>query len=458
VIEAARPRVDLEPAQWFAAGLAGAVIALGLVLVARGHAIEAPLWMVVALAGVALAAERQSVRIGRHTEVSVSDLPILVAAVIGGPLAGMAVGAGALLGEWRRPYTRWVVWTASRSLVGGLAGVAASVVLVSSASESPFALLLVAVAVAGIVEAASDGTLVALTATVRRNNSFVRELRTMMRIALGTLPLHVPVVIALVYLYGAVSPWTVVLFLIPTLASQRLLVLYREQRELADDLVGANQQLKRTSLSFASALVAALDARDEYTAGHSAAVAVYARDIAAELGLPREQQELAHLAGLLHDVGKVGLPPGILEKQGPLTSSERRVMQEHAVIGERILANVEGYEEIATIVRHHHERIDGTGYPDEVGGAAIPLLSRVLAVADAYHAMTSKRPYRDALSPGAARRLLQEGASSQFDAGVVRAFDRLLADAGDLGEQGRSFDCEAERHARPAEVAVPAAA
>lgn len=455
-----RSVLGVDAIQWFAGGLTAVVVGLASLFIAAGSSIEAPLWMVVALAAVALAAEKQSVRVGSHTEVSVSGLPILFAAVIAGPLAGMVVGAAALLGEWGRPYTRWVVWTASRSLTGGLAGVAAGVVLARSDGESRFGLLLAAVAVAALVEAVSDGVLVALTATVRRNNAFVRELRTMLRIAVGTLPLHIPVVGALVYLYDAVSVWTVVLFLIPTLASQRLLVLYREQRQLADDLAGANARLKRASLSFASALVAALDARDQYTAGHSAAVAVYARDIAAELGLSRKEQELAHLAGLLHDVGKVGLPPGILEKEGPLTPSERRLMQDHSVIGERILANVEGYEEIASVVRHHHERMDGKGYPDELLGSEIPLLARILAVADAYNAMTSKRPYRDALSPERARALIRADAFVQFDAAVVDAFDRLLtnSDGGYLVGEHRSFTSEAQRHPALAAGLVPAAA
>ena len=132
----------------------------------------------------------------------------------------------------------------------------------------------------------------------------------------------------------------------------------------------ANERLERASLSFATALVAALDARDQYTAGHSAAVAVYARDIADRLGLPEEEQQLAHLCGLVHDVGKVGLPAGLLEKPGTLTLEERRRMEEHSEIGERILAKVDDYAEIARIVRHHHERMDGNGYPDRLPGAA----------------------------------------------------------------------------------------
>src|SRR5207302_4047685 len=108
--------------------------------------------------------------------------------------------------------------------------------------------------------------------------------------------------------------------------------------------------------------------------------AVYAHDIAERMGLGEEQAQLAHLCGLVHDIGKIGLPAGLLEKPGALTLDERREMQRHSEIGERILANVDTYAEIASVVRHHHERVDGQGYPDGLNGFEIPLLSRIIAV------------------------------------------------------------------------------
>ncbi len=109
-------------------------------------------------------------------------------------------------------------------------------------------------------------------------------------------------------------------------------------------------------MSFASGLVAILDARDRYTAGHSAIVAEYACSVAREMGLSDKEHQLAHLAGLVHDVGKIGVPTSILDKPGPLTLEERRCMEEHSAIGERILTRVEAYGEIARVVRHDHER------------------------------------------------------------------------------------------------------
>ena len=169
------------------------------------------------------------------------------------------------------------------------------------------------------------------------------------------------------------------------------------QGQALAELGEVNNRLERANLSFATALVATLDARDRYTAGHSAAVAIYSRDIAARMGLAANEQNLVHLCGLVHDIGKVGLPAGLLEKAGALTLEERRLMEEHSAIGERILSKVEDYAEIARIVRHHHERVDGLGYPDGLDDEEIPLLAKIISVADAYDAMTSDRPYRDAM-------------------------------------------------------------
>jgi putative nucleotidyltransferase with HDIG domain len=213
------------------------------------------------------------------------------------------------------------------------------------------------------------------------------------------------------------------------MAAQRLYDLYQQERRLAADLSTANETLERANLQFAGALIATLDARDRYTAGHSAAVAIYSRDIAARMGLAQEVQDHAYLCGLVHDIGKIGLPPGLLEKPGALTLEERRQMQEHSAIGERILAHVDEYSEIARVVRHHHERIDGEGYPDGFIGEDIPLVSRIIAVADAYNAMTSDRPYRDAMPSRVARLRLAQAVDSQFDTSVVAAFEAILASA-----------------------------
>src|SRR2546422_5881923 len=228
--------------------------------------------------------------------------------------------------------------------------------------------------------------LASITPVIRGTGSFMDTVRSVGPALTVSVPLHAPMVAVLAYAYMAISPWSVALFAVPAFAAQRLLWLYRQQRQATDALAVANERLSNANLSFATALVATLDARDRYTAGHSAAVAIYARDIARRMDLSEQDQELVRLCGLVHDVGKIGLSAGLLEKPGALSLEERRQMEQHSVIGERILKKVDNYAEIAAIVRHHHERVDRNGYPDRLVGDQIPLLARIIAVADAYNA------------------------------------------------------------------------
>jgi putative nucleotidyltransferase with HDIG domain len=299
---------------------------------------------------------------------------------------------------------------------------------------------------AGSVADLLAGTVfVGITAAVRGVKLADLELRSIGSHLLLSIPLYVPILALFVFGYHTYSLWLVLVFFVPTLAAQRLLHLYQEERVVSRDLAAANERLRRTSLSFATALVATLDARDEYTAGHSAAVAVYARDIAERMGLPEDKQELVHLCGLVHDIGKIGLRAGLLEKEGPLTLEERRHMEMHSEIGERILRKVDDYSEIADVVRWHHERIDGMGYPDGLSGDEIPLLARIIGVADAYDAMTSDRPYRAALPSRIARLRLAQAVETQFDTAVVAAFEAILAAADDDYRLGRGVSFMRER-------------
>jgi putative nucleotidyltransferase with HDIG domain len=424
----------------FALCLVLTVASLSAALLANGVRVHGPAWGLLGLCLVALIAERQSIHVTSYAQVSVSGLPLLFAAVVYGPFEAMLVGACAMLGDFGRPRTRWVIWTASRALVGAFAALAAAAI---PNSKATFGTLALAVAFAAVTEASTDIGLATVTAWLRRKSP-IETLRTMGILAFSAVPLYAPVIAVLAYAYVAFSPWTALLFFVPAVAAQRLFVLYQEQRQLAHDLATANDRLEGAGLSFATALVAALDARDQYTAGHSACVAVYAKDIAVRLGLSEEEQHTAHLAGLVHDIGKVGLPAGLLEKPGPLTLEERRIMEEHSTIGERILSNVDGYAEIAKIVRHHHERIDGQGYPDRIPAQDAPLISRIIAVADAYDAMTSGRPYRDAMPSRVARMRLAAAVGTQFDTTVVAAFEAILATADDDYLTGAREDFESE--------------
>jgi len=400
-------------------------------LIFSGYRLGHPVAVAI-LAALAVGAEHQSIRLTRDAEVSVVSLLYIFAAVVLGPLPAVVVGGAGLLADLPRrdvaqPVLRWLTWTSIRIIVAGAAGLTAAVVL--SATASGFWGLFGAVAAAFFTDNGGEVTLHSITPAIRGTGSLTSTARSVGPVLIASMLLQAPMVAVLAYSYVTISPWSVALFAIPAVAAQRLLLLYRQQRETSEALGLANARLAGANLSFATALVATLDARDRYTAGHSAAVAIYARDIAARMGLSALHQNLAHVCGLVHDVGKIGLHAGLLEKPGALSLEERRQMEQHSVIGERILKNVDDYSEIASIVRHHHERVDGLGYPDGLRGDEIPLLSRVLAVADAYNAMTSDRPYRDAMPSRVARLRLAQVVEGQFDIAVVAAFEAILAGA-----------------------------
>jgi diguanylate cyclase (GGDEF)-like protein/putative nucleotidyltransferase with HDIG domain len=170
-----------------------------------------------------------------------------------------------------------------------------------------------------------------------------------------------------------------------------------------------------------AALVSALAERDRYTGDHSESVVDVAARVAESLAVPQAEVELISKAALLHDIGKVGVPDQVLHKPGPLDDGEWELMREHPAIGERILRSTPGMGQVAKIVRHEHERWDGNGYPDGLSGHEIPLGSRIILACDAYHAMTSDRPYRQAMPHADAVAELSAGAGTQFDPHVVEA-------------------------------------
>jgi HD-GYP domain-containing protein (c-di-GMP phosphodiesterase class II) len=173
-------------------------------------------------------------------------------------------------------------------------------------------------------------------------------------------------------------------------------------------------------------LTAALGAFDGYTAEHSNETLALAEQVADRLGIDEVEAETVTLTAALHDVGKIGVPPHVLRKAGPLTDDERSVMERHPVIGERILREVPTLAPVASAIRHEHERWDGCGYPDGLAGESIPLASRIVLACDAWHAMTSDRPYRRAMSRDEATGELLRCSGSQFDPSVTTALLEVL--------------------------------
>lgn len=212
------------------------------------------------------------------------------------------------------------------------------------------------------------------------------------------------------------------------LAHRRLQSAYQQSLRYAQDLKQIHDRLQRAILQSLQGLANALEAKDPYTRGHSERVARMARRVAQARGLAEASAEVVAQAGLLHDLGKIGIPEAILRKPGPLTEAEWELMRRHPVVGAQIVAPLEFFAEGGIVVRHHHERVDGSGYPDRLVGEAIPLGARIVAVADVYDALTSDRPYRARLPSAQAISRLQAQAGQALDRELVSTFCALLTD------------------------------
>ncbi|MCU0492929.1 MAG: response regulator [Chloroflexaceae bacterium] len=207
---------------------------------------------------------------------------------------------------------------------------------------------------------------------------------------------------------------------------RRLLSVFASQIAASLDNARLYQELKQQNLQTIEALAEAIEARDSYTAGHSKQVTRYAVRLAEVLGLPPERIELIRYAGLLHDIGKIGIHDYILLKPGPLDDGEYATMRTHPLIGGRILRKVRGLRAAVPIVEGHHEQVDGKGYPHGLSGDEMPLEARILAIADAFEAMTADRAYRAAMDDDQALQVLWRGRGTKWDAELVDAFIALI--------------------------------
>ena len=181
----------------------------------------------------------------------------------------------------------------------------------------------------------------------------------------------------------------------------------------------------------ATSLAGAIDAKDPYTKGHSTSVSRYSEALARAINLPEEEVERIKLGALLHDVGKIGIPENVLKKEGPLSDEEWAIMKQHPTIGaEKVLMPNPSLRDLIPIVKHHHERIDGKGYPEGLTNGNIPLAAKIVAIADTYHALISDRPYRRGMNIEKAISILESGAGTQWDEDLIRTFIQIAPSLG----------------------------
>lgn len=229
-----------------------------------------------------------------------------------------------------------------------------------------------------------------------------------------TYMVFMPIGILIALIYPEAGWMGVLLFLFPLLIARYTFRRYLDMREVYRSTIRA--------------LAAALDAKDAYTLGHAERVAKCAVALGRKLQLPEDQVELLEYVGILHDIGKIGIEDAILNKPGIFTCEEYEEMKKHPVIGAEIIAGIQLLGKAASWVRYHHERFDGTGFPEGLVGHDIPLGARIMAVADAFDAMTSDRPYKKALTTEESRREVMACAGKQFDPVVVQALLEIIAE------------------------------
>jgi putative nucleotidyltransferase with HDIG domain len=393
---------------------------------------------------LAVVAEEMAVEVSDRVTLAAGNLPILLAVMFTGRLPALLVALIiGLWGAWRENSRAVVAYNAANFVVSTLLaslvfdGLVA--VLGVSLTSVSVGLLAAGAAAAATYEASN---LIAVSIGMRTKygrdlQSFVREEMPPFLRSLAILAMLGLVVAALYAKSGIVA---VSLLFIPLLASQYMFkLLVREKAHLVKQKELSDQYLEM-NIGLAAAMVVLLDSKDEYTAQHSAAVAMYCRDIAVALGLTEEDSDALHLAGLLHDLGKVGVPDAVLRKTTTLDDADWACIHEHPEKGAEVLSHLANYQDVADIVRYHHERLDGSGYPSGVRGDEIPEASKILAVADSYHAMTSDRPYHAARSSFEALKELRQVAGHTLEGRYIEVLAGVLRDKDLAYRDGSSTD------------------
>jgi putative nucleotidyltransferase with HDIG domain len=387
-----------------------------------------------------------------RVKVSSSFLAIVTAAVFLGETPAAVIGVATILAGWLR--ARWVraryttddllinlVTYTWFPLLSGLALNAAVTATGTTHQDTFFYLLVVGVYVLALL---IDFMLIALYSCHVERTRLSTEIRRAVAPLLPAAMASVVLAVGVAYLYIEVGLATVALFAIVLVTFQYLIGALLLSQQRADELELRAKQLAGFQVALLGALLRTLDLRDRMTARHSAAVARYSREIAAAAGLSEADQELVHTAGLLHDIGKFVLPDRILKGDVELTEHDWEEIKQHPYEGARIVSQIDGYQPVGDIVLAHHERVDGLGYPRGLQGEEIPVLARIIAVADTYDVLTARDSYREPVSSYEAIAELRRVSGSQLEARLVEILTEVLAGKGFSYRHGEDADFEAE--------------
>ncbi len=392
----------------------------------------------------------------RGTAVSTSTVPMLAGVLLFGPLAALLLSltlAAVALIKYRSPFNRFM-FNVSNQLIAAVIYLAVigttGVVFINQPPLYQFLLSLTAVGITFVVTTSLISIGVGLDVNTSVKTVWVEKFSWLppYYLAMGL------IAYALIFSYQTAGLLGTLITLIPLLLLRfsqmqyidRTKLVVQEIREKNTALQRSSFEIQRLNDGLMDTLAEVVDLRDPNVLGHSKQVAHYAVLMAKKLGLHSQQVDMVRKAGLLHDIGKLGVSESILFKPGRLTSSELEIVRQHSLLGAELLENSYSLKELIPIIRHHHEHYDGRGYPDGVNGADIPMESRILAVADAVEAMASDRPYRRGMNAQEILDELNRNSGTQFDPLVVKAFIQVVRSNQNLAFVNSARHVEEEDH------------
>jgi putative nucleotidyltransferase with HDIG domain len=439
------------------------VLALGLACAAAVWRLPSADWnlpLFAILLGFSVFSDVTSIETESRLKISGSFLALVLAMVLLGGAPAALIGVISILAGWLR------FREGSHDLLVNLltyitfpliVGVAFRETIAHSQITSADPAFYVLVFGAFLAALAMNFTMIALDACYLERSSFIEKVRTVMFPLLPSELAAALMSVGVAFLYIQVGLAGVALFGIVLVTFQYLLGALLKSQDRARELEVRSKQLASFQVGMLSALLRTLDLRDQMTARHSAAVARYSRAIAQRAGFSRREEELVHIAALLHDIGKFILPDRILKANVPLTDEDWMLIRRHPQQGARVVSSLDGYGPVADIILAHHERIDGKGYPRGLEGDDIPELARIISVADTYDVMTARDSYRTPTSSYEAIQELRRVAGKQLDARFVEVFIELLEGKDVSFQHGEAADFEKELalESRIAETASP---
>jgi len=443
--------------------VAGQVVGLILVLVAGAVAAPSANWdmgLFALLLSFAVVSDLTATRVDKDLLISGSFLALVLSMVFLGGTPAMLIGFLATVAAWLRwkePIPLFVQNLLNFSLFPLIGGIVFHAVIratgITDADVSYYSLVfgifLVALAINFLTAAIYARYVSGTTLLIQVRTALIPLLPSELMAALMT--------VGVAFLLHEVGIAGVALFGIVLVTFQYLLGALLVSRHRAEELEKRSNQLASFQVGMLSALLRTLDLRDQMTARHSAAVARYSRAIAQRAGFSRQEEELVHIAALLHDIGKFILPDRILKANVPLTDEDWMLIKRHPQQGARVVSSLDGYGPVADIILAHHERIDGKGYPRGLKGDEIPELARIISVSDTYDVMTARDSYRTPMSSQDAIAELRRVAGAQLDARFVEVFIELLEGKDVSFQHGEAADFEKELalESRIAETASP---